>query len=151
MEVERLVRREEDNYALNTMKKKIKTKPKKTINRSKLKTTPKKKTKLKIKTQSRARKVIKKETITAKLSVKAEKPIGRVTHFFNHINVVIVKFRVPVRIGADVRLKGATTDFPTVIKSMQYDHKPINVAKKGQEVGIKIKKKAREGDLVYLV
>ncbi len=73
------------------------------------------------------------------------------THFFNHIKVAIVKFKLPVKLGTEVRLQGATTDFSTVIESMQYDHKPIKIAKKGQEVGIKLKKRVREGDMVYPV
>ena len=33
---------------------------------------------------------------------------------------------------------------------MQYDHKDIAEAKKGQEVGIKVVGKVREGDEVYV-
>ena len=51
--------------------------------------------------------------------------------------------------GTAVWFKGATTDFKETIASMQYDHKPIESAKKGQEVGVKIKGKAREGDEVF--
>ena len=84
------------------------------------------------------------------VKVKEPKPIGFVTHFFGGIDVAIVKFKVPVKLGATVRFKGATTDFTEKIKSMQYDHKPIGVAKKGLDVGIKIDNKVREGDGVYL-
>ncbi|MEK7542751.1 MAG: translation elongation factor-like protein [Patescibacteria group bacterium] len=80
---------------------------------------------------------------------KEPKPIGEVTHFFSGINVAIVKFNKPVKIGTEIRFKGATTDFEETIKSMQYDHKDIDIAKKDQEVGIKIEDKVREGDLVY--
>lgn len=133
------------------MKKKTKTTQKKAVKKGRLKMTLKKKPKLKIKARPKTKKVIKKKTTTKKLLVKVEKPIGKVTHFFNHINVAIVKFKLPTKLGTEIHLKGATTDFSTVMKSMQYDHKPITVAKKGQEVGIKIKKKVREGDSVYLV
>ena len=80
---------------------------------------------------------------------KVEKPIGAVTHFYTHIKVAIVKFSQPVKAGARLRFQGATTKFEEVVKSMQYDHKPIAVAKKGQEVGIKVGKRVREGDKVY--
>lgn len=78
------------------------------------------------------------------------KPIGVVTHFFGHISVGIVKFSKPVKVGTDVRFYGATTDFTQPIVSMQYEHQPITVAKKGQQVGIKVKKKVHEGNKVYL-
>ncbi len=77
------------------------------------------------------------------------KPIGKVTHFYGNLNVAIVKFSKPVEAGIKVHFKGATTDFEEIIKSMQFDHQPIEKVKKGQEVGIKIAKKVREGDLVF--
>ncbi len=77
------------------------------------------------------------------------KPIGEVTHFYGHLGVAIVKFKKNVDVGARVKFKGATTDFEEAIKSMQYDHKAIESAKKGQEVGIKVLGKVREGDLVF--
>jgi len=83
-----------------------------------------------------------------KIAVK--KPIGAVTHFFGAIDVVIVKFNKSVKVGETIRFKGATTDFSEKIKSMQYNHKSIESAKKGQEVGIKVGDKAREGDEVFL-
>jgi putative protease len=79
-----------------------------------------------------------------------KKPIGVVTHFFGGIDVVIVKFNTPIKVGEKIKFKGATTDFSEKIKSMQYDHKAIESAKKGQEVGIKVGDKAREGDEVFL-
>jgi putative protease len=77
------------------------------------------------------------------------KPIGIVTHFYGKLGVAIVKFNKAVPVGIKVHFKGATTDFEEEIKSMQYDHKPIESAKKGQEVGIKVGEKVREGDEVY--
>lgn len=77
------------------------------------------------------------------------KPIGEVTHYFGGIDVAIVRFSKPVAVGTKVRFKGATTDFAEPIRSMQYDHQDIAEAKKGQEVGIKVGDKVREGDKVY--
>jgi putative protease len=77
------------------------------------------------------------------------KPIGTVTHFYGNLEVAIVKFNKGVAVGERVKFKGATTDFEEAIKSMQYDHQAIESAKKGQEVGIKVGDKVREGDLVY--
>ena len=77
------------------------------------------------------------------------KPIGEVTHFYGHLNVAIVKFSKAVEVGAKVKFKGVTTDFDETISSMQFEHKPIEAAEKGQEVGIKVSGKVREGDEVY--
>jgi len=77
------------------------------------------------------------------------KPIGVVTHYYGNLEVAIVKFSKPVAVGTTVRFKGATTDFTETIASMQYDHKSIESAKKGQEIGIKVGDKVREGDEVF--
>jgi len=82
---------------------------------------------------------------------KAPKPAGAVTHFYGEIGVAIVKFNQKVPVGVRLAFKGATTDFEDVVKSMQYDHKPIETAPKGKEVGIKVKKRVREGDKVHIV
>lgn len=87
---------------------------------------------------------------TKRRTPAARKPIGRVTHFFGGIGVAIVKFNKNVGAGTMLHFKGATTDFKEAAKSMQYDRKPIAVASKGKEIGIKVKKRVREGDAVYL-
>lgn len=78
-----------------------------------------------------------------------EKAIGCVTHYFDKIGVAIIKFNKTVSVGESVRFHGATTDFSQAVDSMQYDHKDITSASKGEEVGIKVKNKVREGDAVY--
>lgn len=80
-----------------------------------------------------------------------EEIIGEVTHYYSKLGVAIVKFNRDVKVGEGVHFKGATTDFEEAIQSMQYDHKDIEVAKKGQEVGIKVSQKVREGDQVFQV
>jgi putative protease len=78
------------------------------------------------------------------------KPIGEVTHYYGNIKVAIIKFKKPFKIGDAIRIKGATTDFEQIVNSIQYNHEPIKIAKKNQQVGVKVKKKVREGDIVYL-
>lgn len=120
--------------------------------------TKKKVTVRKARVPAKQRKVVKKRAVqkTVKKAAMAKKaapakPIGRVTHFFSGIKVAIVKFKKPVKIGTAVRIAGATTDFAQTITSMQLDHAPVKVAKKGKSVGIKVGKRVREGDLVYVV
>ncbi len=124
---------------------KLTTMPKKTTGKKKTKKTVKKSVKKTVK--KIARKVTAKKTTP---KIKPNKPLGTVTHFYGNIRVAIIKFRQPVRVGAKLRFEGATTKFEDKIVSMQYDHKPIKLAPKGKEIGLKVKKKVREGDLVYL-
>ena len=79
------------------------------------------------------------------------KKVGVVTHFFDKISVAIIKFDAPFKVGAEIAIKGATTDIKMTVDSMQFDHKDIETAQKGQEVGIKVSEKVREGDTVSLV
>jgi putative protease len=81
---------------------------------------------------------------------RTDKPVGEVTHYYGKAEVAIVKFNQDVPAGKNVTFQGATTDFSQDITSMELNHKPIKVAPKNQEVGIKVKKKVREGDLIYL-
>lgn len=80
-----------------------------------------------------------------------EKPIGEVTHYYGHLEVAIVKFNRKVKVGETVHFKGHTTDFTETINQIQYDHKDVEEAKAGQEVGIKVSEKVRQGDEVYEV
>jgi len=100
-----------------------------------------------------AKKTVAKKPAVNKKSIRQaqNKPIGRVTHFYTHIKVAIVKFKQPIKVGAKLRFEGATTKFEDKILSMQFDHKAIKLAPKGKEIGLKVKKRAREGDVVYLV
>ncbi len=93
------------------------------------------------------RKAVKKK---APVKKKSAKPIGKVTHYFTEISVAIVRFNKKIPVGAALHFRGATTDFKHVVKSMQYDHKPITAAPKGKQVGIKVKKRVRQGDFVHL-
>lgn len=113
---------------------------------------------MKKKIQKTAKKKIVKKTkkVTKKKSAKKSapklkitKPIGTVTHFYGGIKVAIIKFKKPMKKGAEIKFKGATTDFSQKLKSMQYDHKDIPVAPKGKEIGVKVDKKVRDGDEVF--
>lgn len=86
-----------------------------------------------------------------KANVKKSKPLGVVTHYYSGIEVGIVKCAAPIKIGDMVHVKGATTDFVQAVDSLQYDRTPLSVSKKGQEVGMKVKDRVREGDEVYAV
>ena len=117
----------------------------------KTKKVSKKKVIAKKKPLAKKKKAVKKKVV-AKKSTKAKgglKPIGKVTHFYTEIMVAIIKFNKKVPVGVELYFKGATTDFKDTAKSIQYDHKPIAVAPKGKQVGIKVKKRVREGDKVH--
>ena len=81
----------------------------------------------------------------------AEKKVGEVTHYWGKIAVAGIKLTGALSQGDTIRIKGATTDFEQTVGSMQIEHQDMETAKKGQEVGLKVKDKVRRGDTVYKV
>ena len=79
----------------------------------------------------------------------AKKPIGRITHFFDKIKVAVVALDTDLKVGDQIKI-GKNDDFyEMTVKSMQVDHDKIEKAKKGMEVGMKVRKVVKKGDLVF--
>jgi len=78
------------------------------------------------------------------------KLIGKVTHYFGNIGVAVVELSRPLAAGDTIRITGGEdTDFNQKVKSIETEHKEIKKAKKGQDIGIKVEEKVREGYKVY--
>ncbi len=80
-----------------------------------------------------------------------EKEVGKITHYFDHIGVAVVKVSDKLKVGDQIHIKGATTDFTQNVDSMQIEHEKIPEAKKGDDIGMKVKEHVREHDVVYKV
>jgi putative protease len=80
-----------------------------------------------------------------------EKRVGKVTDYFAKIGVIALEVEEPIRVGDRIHIKGHTTDFLQTVESMQLEHQPIEEAKAGQTVGMKVQERARKGDIVYKV
>jgi len=78
--------------------------------------------------------------------------IGIVTHYFPHVEAAVVKMtKSSLSLGDTIILKGHTTDFKEKVNSIQLDRVPITSASIGQEIGLKVKKKVRDRDVVYKI
>lgn len=75
--------------------------------------------------------------------------VGRITHFFSKISVAVLELTAPLAIGDRILVKGPSTDFEQVVESMQIEHKNIQRAEAGQNIGLKTVQHAREKDVVY--
>lgn len=80
-----------------------------------------------------------------------EKEIGKVTHYFPKVGVAIVKLTDSLALGDVIHFKGETIDFEQGVESMQVEHKAIEKAEAGEEVGVKVSGKVKEGNKVYKV
>lgn len=75
--------------------------------------------------------------------------IGTVTHYFDKLGVGIIKLEQELKKGDGIKLKGNKTDFTQTVGQIQFDHKDIDSASVGQEVGVKLDGAVRQGDGVY--
>ena len=81
-----------------------------------------------------------------------EQKIGSVQHYFDNVSVAALKIeKGNIKVGDTLHFKGHTTDFTQKLESMQTEHKAIKEAKKGDDVGIKVKDRVREYDDVFKV
>ncbi len=111
--------------------------------------------------KAKVKKAAKRRPAAKKAKSKAKKPqgleatlekIGEVTHYFPHVNAAAVKLlKSGLKVGDSVYIKGHTTEFKELVKSIQLDHATIPEGKKGQEIGLLVKSRVRQGDKVYKI
>jgi len=116
------------------------TKKKATMKKSVRKNKPKRQKKKIVKTKTKK---------LREIVAKKEKLIAEAVHYFSKIKVVVLKLKGSLSISDQIHIKGHTTDFKQAVLSMQIDHKPVKIAKKGQEIGLKVNGKVRRGDKVF--
>ncbi|MBW1739989.1 MAG: translation elongation factor-like protein [Deltaproteobacteria bacterium] len=81
-----------------------------------------------------------------------EEKVGKVQKFFAKPSVAAVEITSGVlRIGDKLHFKGHTSDFEETVTSMQMDNQPIEEARPGDLIGIKVKERVREHDTVYKI
>jgi putative protease len=81
----------------------------------------------------------------------AEKQIGEVTNYFQHVKAAAIKLSAPLSAGDKIRIKGGENDFEMTVESMQIDRKPVQKAKKGDEVGILVPQDVHKDYKVFKV
>ena len=77
------------------------------------------------------------------------KLIGKITHYFGNIGVVVIELSDTLKVGETIRIVGGETDFTQTVDSMEIEHKKVEEAKAGDSIGLKISQKVREGYKVY--
>jgi len=81
-----------------------------------------------------------------------ETPIGTVVHFFNKPMVAVVRIEEgELGLGNAVHIKGRTTDLHHRVDSMQLGHDPVDTAKVGDLVGIRVSGRVREHDKIFRI
>ena len=82
----------------------------------------------------------------------AEQRIGEVVKFFSKVGVAAIKLTEgTLRVGDRIKIKGQSTDFEDQVQSLQIDNQPVEKAEAGQMIGVKVKDRVREKDLIYKI
>ena len=80
-----------------------------------------------------------------------EAEVGRVVIFFARPVVAAIELTAQLKVGDTIHIQGHTTDLTLVVNSLQIENAPVEEAKAGQSVGIKVPDRVRDGDRVYKV
>ncbi len=81
-----------------------------------------------------------------------EKAIGVVVSYFAKIGVAAIRITEgELKVGDRIKIKGHSTDLEETIESMQVEHKNVDVATPGMDVGLKVKDRVRQHDVVYIL
>ena len=80
-----------------------------------------------------------------------EVDIGRVTHYYNHINVAVLRLTQGLKLGDKIHILGHSTDLIERVGSIEVEHHSVDWVKPGDDVAIKVMEPVHEHDIVYLI
>lgn len=75
--------------------------------------------------------------------------VGDVSHFYTNIEVAVVELVDKLKIGDKIRIKGATTEFTQLVKSIQIENEQVTEAESGDSIGLVVRDRVRLGDQVF--
>lgn len=79
------------------------------------------------------------------------KLVGVVTDYLDKINVAIIKLGMDVKVGEKLQLSGENRSFRQKLQSMQINRKNVEAAARDDEIGMKVNKKVKVGEFVYVI
>ena len=78
--------------------------------------------------------------------------VGKVTHYFDKLNVAIVELDGTLSVGDSIKfVKGGEDLFEQKVESIQIEHEKKDSAGKGDVVGLKTNEAVKEGAEVYKI
>lgn len=75
--------------------------------------------------------------------------VGKVTHYYGKIGVAIIALSAGLKVGDKIKIEGSRTEFEQTVDSMEIERQPIQEAKKGDVIGLKVREKTNEGAIVH--
>jgi hypothetical protein len=80
-----------------------------------------------------------------------EMEIGKVTHYYSHLNVAVLQLTDGLKVGETVHILGHTTDFIQKVTSMEVNHHRVVLVEPGQDVALKVVEPVHVHDTIYRV
>lgn len=80
-----------------------------------------------------------------------KKKVGKITHYYQKIGVAIVDLEDTLSVGDQIEISGPNTNMTQSVDSMQIEHENVQQAKKGTSIGLKVKDRVKENDVVYKI
>ena len=77
--------------------------------------------------------------------------VGRVTHYFSHLNVAVLALTGDLKIGDTIHILGHVTDFSQPVGSMEINHHKMTVVKPGDDIALQVVEPVREHDQVFKI
>jgi len=80
-----------------------------------------------------------------------EVEIGKITHYYNHLQVAVLKLNDSLKLGDRIHVLGHSTDLVERVTSMEVNHHVVVWVKPGEDVAIKVNEPVREHDVVFRI
>jgi putative protease len=78
--------------------------------------------------------------------------IGTVFHYYTKVGVAALQLTAgELSVGDTIMIEGPSTSITMEVESLQIEHLSVQKAQAGQNVGIKVPERARQGDKVYKI
>lgn len=78
--------------------------------------------------------------------------VGIITNYFKKIGVAVLKIEgATLKIGDDLRIEGKESYLFQKVSSMQVEHKNVEEALLGVNIGLKVLEPVKRGDVVFKV
>jgi hypothetical protein len=77
--------------------------------------------------------------------------LGEVIHYYDHVQVAVLRLTRALKQGERLHFHGAHTDFEQEAASLQVEHQAVDHAAAGSEVAVKVTERVRRGDDVFRV
>ena len=79
----------------------------------------------------------------------AEQEIGEITNYFKQVKAAAIKLTAPLKVGDKIAIRGGEKNIEMPVESMQIDRKPVQSAKKGEEIGLLVPEDVHKGYKVF--